>query len=121
MLEVVSKIPERLCCKALTPDGKWEHWCMISTRSKNIMPETTCLSTGLADCTGAMIYEHDVVEFRGRRSEVVWNEDHLRYEIEFAKDPSDNVSRSYNTLHKSNCGELLIIGNKFEREGKGNV
>ena len=67
MLEVVSKIPERLCCKALTPDGKWEHWCMISTRSKNIIPETICLSTGLTDCTGVMIYENDIQRWESLR------------------------------------------------------
>lgn len=121
MLEVTAKMPERLCCKALTPAGEWEHWCMISTRSRNIMPGTICLSTGLVDCTGAMIYENDMVSFRDREALIIWNADHLRYEMEFEKNPNDTVSRRYNTLHKSNSAELLIIGNRFEREGKENV
>ena len=111
-------------------NGEWVEGNLRTTKSGNAMmipiensgahpvePSTVCQFTGLKDCDGASIYEHDLLRSEKTDStfEVVWNQGNTSFSL---------INIEYPVLHPSNTfGRMLhnrrlkAIGNKFDKEG----
>ena len=122
---------ENIKFKAKRLDGKgWVEGNLRTSKSGNAMiipiensgaypvePATVCQFTGLKDCDGASIYEHDLLRSEKTNStfEVVWNQCNTSFSL---------INIEYPVLYPSNTfGRMLhnrrlkVIGNKFDKEG----
>lgn len=111
-------------------NGEWVEGNLRTSKSGNAMiipiensgaypvePATVCQFTGLKDCDGASIYEHDLLRSEKTDStfEVVWNQGNTSFSL---------INIEYPVLYPSNTfGRMLhnrrlkVIGNKFDKEG----
>ena len=111
-------------------NGEWVEGNLRTSKSGNAMiipienggaypvePATVCQFTGLKDCDGASIYEHDLLRCEKADStfEVVWNQGNTSFSL---------INIEYPVLYPSNTfGRMLhnrrlkVIGNKFDKEG----
>lgn len=77
-----------------------------------INPSTVCQFTGLKDCEGNEIWEHDLIHFVGNKptAEVIWSEEDYAFMA-----ASENEPR-YLLPHVLKIDKIERVGNKFDKE-----
>lgn len=78
----------------------------------DVDPSTVCQFTGLTDCKGKELFEHDLIHFVGHKhiGEVTWSEENYVFMIGYAKEPPCWLS------DVQEIGKIAIVGNKFDKE-----
>uniref|UniRef100_UPI0025E40C5C YopX family protein n=1 Tax=Prevotella sp. TaxID=59823 RepID=UPI0025E40C5C len=77
-----------------------------------IDPTTVCQFTGLIDCEGNEIWEHDLIHFVGRKptAEVFWSEEDYAFVAASENEPL------YLLPHVLEVGKIERVGNKFDKK-----
>lgn len=76
-----------------------------------INPSTVCQFTGLKDCEGNELYEHDVVKnYPFIPSEIVWSEELSGYYLKHANGKIESKPLG----HYLSLGKFIVVGNKFD-------
>lgn len=76
-------------------------------------PSTICQFTGLKDCEGNELYEHDVIKnYPFIPSEIVWSEELSGYYLTHANGKIYEKSLGYYL----SLGKFIVVGNKFDKE-----
>lgn len=76
-------------------------------------PLTVCQFTGLKDCKGNELYEHDVVKnYPFIPSEIVWSEELSGYYLTHANGKIYEKPLGYYL----SLGKFIVVGNKFDKE-----
>lgn len=75
-------------------------------------PSTVCIFTGLTDCEGKELFEHDLIHFVGftHTAEVIWSEDNYAFMAASENEPL------YLLPHVLEIGKIERVGNKFDKE-----
>ena len=115
-------------------NGKWIEGDLLHGIRGNVMirdtgfiahdvdPSTVCQYTGLKDCKGQDIWEHDLLELQGSYEykysetifEVFWNPEIASFVLGYLKSKGNYPSK---TLGKSiSCFPLAVISNRFDKE-----
>lgn len=111
-----------------TLDGKWIKGDLVHHKDSDnvwmtdfekrltspIDPSTICQFTGLTDCKGNEIWEHDLIHFVGYKptAEVFWSEEDYAFMVAGENEPH------YLLPHVLEIGKIERVGNKFDKEGK---
>ena len=76
-------------------------------------PSTVCQFTGLKDCKGNELYEHDVIKnYPFIPSEIVWSEELSGYYLTHANGKIYEKPLGYYL----SLGKFIVIDNKFDKE-----
>ena len=76
-------------------------------------PATVCQFTGLKDCEGNELYEHDVIKnYPFIPSEIVWSEELSGYYLTHANGKIYEKPLGYYL----SLGKFIAVGNKFDKE-----
>lgn len=76
-------------------------------------PSTVCQFTGLKDCEGNELYEHDVINnYSFIPSEIVWSEELSGYYLTHANGKIYEKPLGYYL----SFGKFIVVGNKFDKE-----
>lgn len=110
-----------------TLDGKWIKGDLVHHKDSDnvwmtdfekrltspIDPSTICQFTGLTDCKGNEIWEHDLIHFVGYKptAEVFWSEEDYAFMVASENEP-------HYFPHVLEIGKIERVGNKFDKEGK---
>lgn len=75
-------------------------------------PSTVCQFTGLTDCKGKEIFEHDLIRFVGHKpvAEVIWSVDSYVFLAKAEYEPL------YYLSDVLDIGKIERVGNKFDKE-----
>lgn len=77
-----------------------------------VNPSTVCMFTGLKDCEGNELYEHDVIKnYPFIPSEIVWSEELSGYYLTHANGKIYEKPLGYYL----SLGKFIVVGNKFDR------
>ena len=85
--------------------SKADNWIAVN-------PSTVCQFTGLKDCKGNEIWEHDLIHFVGYKptAEVLWSEEDYAFMAASENEPL------YLLPHVLEIGKIERVGNKFDKE-----
>lgn len=75
-------------------------------------PDTICMFTGLTDCEGKEIFEHDLIHFVGHKptGEVIWSEEDYAFMVASKNEPL------YWLSDVLEIGKIERVCNKFDKE-----
>lgn len=78
----------------------------------SIDPSTVCQFTGLKDCEGKELFEHDLIHFVGHKhiGEVTWSEENYAFMVVSGNEPLYWLSEVLE------IGKIERVGNKFDRK-----
>ena len=109
-----------------TLDGKWIKGDLVHHKDSDnvwitdyenqltspVEPTTVCQFTGLKDCKGNEIFEHDLIHFVGYKptAEVFWSEEDYAFVVASENEPL------YLLPHVLEIGKIERVGNKFDKE-----
>lgn len=86
--------------------SKADNWVAVA-------PSTVCQFTGLKDCKGNELYEHDVIKnYPFIPSEIVWSEELSGYYLTHANGKIYEKPLGYYL----SLGKFIVIDNKFDKE-----
>lgn len=76
-----------------------------------VNPDTVCMFTGLTDCKGNEIWEHDLIHFVGYKptAEVIWSEENYAFMVTSKNEPL------YWLPDVLEIGKIERVGNKFDK------
>lgn len=107
-----------------TLDGTWVQGDLVHNENGKIAilrngfnvsevdPSTVCQYTGLTDCEGNELYEHDVIKnYPFIPSEIVWSEELSGYYLTHANGKIYEKPLGYYL----SLGKFIVVGNKFDR------
>lgn len=112
--------------KAKRLDGKgWVEGNLRTSKSGNAMiipiensgaypvePTTVCQFTGLKDCDGNELYEHDIIKnYPFIPSEIVWSEELSGYYLKHTNGKIEGKPLG----HYLSLGKFMVVGNKFDK------
>lgn len=82
------------------------------TRVQKVDTSTVCMFTGLKDCKGNEIWEHDLIHFVGYKpiGEVIWSEEDYAFMAASENEPL------YLLPHVLEIGKIERVGNKFDKK-----
>ena len=77
-----------------------------------IDPVTVCQFTGLTDCEGKELFEHDLIHFVGYKpiGEVIWSEENYAFMVVSGNEPFYWLSEVLE------IGKIERVGNKFDKK-----
>lgn len=79
----------------------------------SVDPSTVCQFTGLKDCKGNELYEHDVIKnYPFIPSEIVWSEELSGYYLTYANGKIYEKPLG----HYLSLGKFIVVGNKFNEK-----
>lgn len=78
----------------------------------DVDPSTVCQFTGLRDCEGNEVWEHDLIHFVGYKptAEVLWSEEDYAFMAAGENEPL------YLLPHVLEIGKIERVGNKFDKK-----
>lgn len=78
----------------------------------DVDPSTVCQFTGLEDCKGKEIFEHDLIRFVGHKpvAEVIWSVDSYAFLAKTEYEPL------YYLSDVLDIGKIERVGNKFDKK-----
>lgn len=76
-----------------------------------VNPSSVCQFTGLKDCNGNEIWEHDLIHFVGYKptAEVIWSEENYAFMVASENEPL------YWLPNVLEIGKIERVGNKFDK------
>lgn len=77
-----------------------------------IDPSTVCQFTGLTDCKGNEIWEGDIVDVRGVKAEVIWNQDALAFMVLYEYETEPITYLAFINRHSN----VLVLHSKFDKK-----
>ena len=107
-----------------TLDGAWVQGDLVHNENgtidilrnclylSEVDPSTVCQYTGLTDCEGKELFEHDLIHFVGYKpiGEVIWSEENYAFMVVSGNEPLYWLSEVLE------IGKIERVGNKFDNE-----
>ena len=101
------------CGNAYIIEDRQSESMLNRNEAHQVDPSTVCQFTGLKDCEGNELYEHDVIKnYPFIPSEIVWYEELSGYHLKHANGKIDGKPLG----HYLSLGKFIVVGNKFDKE-----
>ena len=75
-------------------------------------PLTVCQFTGMKDCEGREVWEGDIVDIRGVKAEVIWNQEALAFMVLYEYETEPITYLAFINRHSN----MLVLHSKFDKE-----
>lgn len=101
------------CGNAYIIEDRQSESILNRNEAHQVDPLTVCQFTGLRDCKGKEIFEHDLIHFVGHKpiGEVIWSEEDYAFMV--AASESEPLYWLSDVLE---IGKIERVGNKFDKK-----
>ena len=101
------------CVNAYIIEDRQGESILNRNEAHQVDPLTVCQFTGMKDCKGKEIFEHDLIHFVGHKpiGEVIWSEEDYAFMVA----ASENEPL-YLLSYVLEIGKIERVGNKFDNE-----